>query len=46
LGVLDHFAIRMHDLKRRPIFGLHPTSQHVFEWFGIDLFQQASEGSL
>jgi len=46
LGVFDHLAVHMHDLERSRLFGLHPTCQHVLELFGIDLFKQASKGSL
>ena len=46
MGVFDHFAVRMHDLERSRIFGSHPARQHVFELFGINLFEQPSEGPL
>jgi hypothetical protein len=43
LGVLDHFAIRMHDLDWSRILSLHPAHQHVFKLFGIHLLEQSSE---
>src|SRR5207245_10484410 len=36
----------MYDLERSWILGLHPAHQHLFELFGINLFQQPPEGSL
>lgn len=34
----------MHDPEDRAILGFHPTGQHVFEFFGIDLLEQATKG--
>ena len=46
VGVLDYFAVRMHDLEWSRILRLHPAHQHVFELLGINLFEQPSEGPL
>ena len=36
----------MHQLQRSRIRRLHPVHQQVFAVFGIDFFEQATEGSL
>jgi len=36
----------MHDLERSPILGLHPSHQHGFELFSIELGEQTPEGPL